>query len=99
MEAGDATPAGVGTSMIEDLASSSAAGAPPKPGPGQCDHLGVLAAPVKDALRSIRQIDDGPVALQLDHLAAIDGPYQAGAAEVHEGTIAVAAEQSQRVPI
>jgi hypothetical protein len=58
----------------------------------------VKAAPVKDALRSGHKLDDGPVAMQLDEPAALDGPNEAAGAEICAGAIAVTAEQGQRVP-
>jgi hypothetical protein len=54
---------------------------------------------VKDALRSIHwKIDDRPISMQLYEFAAVDGPEETGATEVHQRIIAMAAEKSPCIP-
>jgi hypothetical protein len=54
---------------------------------------------VKDALRSIHwKIDDRPISMKLDEFAAIDGPEETSATEMHQRIIAMATEQSPRIP-
>ena len=53
----------------------------------------------KDALRSIhRKLDDRPISMKLYEFAAIDGPEQTSAPEMHQRIIAMATEQSPRIP-
>ena len=53
----------------------------------------------KDALRSIhRQLDDRPISMKLYEFAAIDGPEQTSASEMHQRIIAMATEQSPCIP-
>ena len=48
---------------------------------------------VKDALRSIHwKFDDRPISMQLYKFAAIDGPEETSAAEMHQRIIAMATE-------
>jgi hypothetical protein len=54
---------------------------------------------VKDALRSIHwKLDDRPIAMELYESAAIDGPEETRASEMHQRIIAMATEQSPRIP-
>jgi hypothetical protein len=54
---------------------------------------------VKDAPRAIRgEFENGPIAVQLDESAAIDGPQETGTTKMCDGPITAAAEQGQGVP-
>jgi hypothetical protein len=54
---------------------------------------------VKDALRSIhRKLDDRPTAMQLYEFTAIHNPEEASATKMHQRIIAMATEQSPRIP-
>jgi hypothetical protein len=54
---------------------------------------------VKDALRSVHwKLDDRPISMQLYEFAAIDGPEETSAPEMHQRIIAMATEQSPRIP-
>ena len=54
---------------------------------------------VKDALRSIYwKLDDRPISMKLYEFAAIDGPEETSATEIHQRIIAMATEQSPRIP-
>jgi hypothetical protein len=67
---------------------------PSGPGaPWQGEFRRINVSTVKDALRSIHwNVDDCPTSMQLDHFAAINGPDQTGATEMHERMIAAATE-------
>jgi hypothetical protein len=53
----------------------------------------------KDALRSIhRKLDDSPISMKLYEFAATDGPEETSATEMHQRIIAMAPEQSPRIP-
>src|SRR5262249_23446908 len=53
----------------------------------------------KDALRSIHwNLDDRPISMKLYEFAAIDGPEQTSAPEMHQRIIAMATEQRPRIP-
>ena len=53
----------------------------------------------KDALRSIRwKLDDRPISMKLYEFAAIDGPEETCAPEMHQRIIAMTTEQSPRIP-
>ena len=52
---------------------------------------------VKDALRSIHwKLDDRPISMEFYEFAAIDGPEETSATEMHQWVIAMATEQSPR---
>ena len=54
---------------------------------------------VIDALRSIHwKLDDRPISMKLYEFAAIDGPEETSAPEMHQRIIAMATEQSPRIP-
>jgi hypothetical protein len=54
---------------------------------------------VKDALRSIHwKLDDRPISMQLYEFAAIDNSEETSATEMHQRIIAMATEQSPRIP-
>jgi hypothetical protein len=54
---------------------------------------------VIDALRSVHwKLDDRPISMELYEFAAIDGPEETSATEMHQRIIAMAAEQSPRIP-
>jgi len=54
---------------------------------------------VKDALRFVHwKLDDRPISTQLYKFAAIDGPEETSAPEMHQRIIAMATEQSPRIP-
>jgi hypothetical protein len=53
----------------------------------------------KDALRSIHwKLDDRSISMKLYEFAAIDGPEQTSAPEMHQRIIAMATEQGPRIP-
>lgn len=69
------------------------------PNPGQRDVRSVEMPTVIGARRAVwRRFDNGPISIEVDQFAAIDGPQQAGTAKIHEGAIAVATEQGQSIP-
>src|SRR6266481_5964214 len=50
---------------------------------------------VEDALRSVhRKLDDCPISMEFYEFAAIDGPEETSATEMHQRIIAMATEQS-----
>ena len=54
---------------------------------------------VIDALRSIHwKLDDRPISMEFYEFAAIDGPEETSATEMHQRIIAMATEQSPRIP-
>src|SRR5262249_58565154 len=53
----------------------------------------------KDARRSIHwKLDDRPISMKLYEFAAINGPEQTSAPEMHQRVIAMATEQGSRIP-
>jgi hypothetical protein len=53
----------------------------------------------KGALRSIHwKLDNRPISMKLYEFAAIDGPEQTSAPEMHQRIIAMATEQGPRIP-
>jgi hypothetical protein len=67
--------------------------------PGQPDVRGVNTPTLKNAPRPIlRQFKNGPISMELDQAAAIDGPKQTGSARTVERTMTAAAEQGQGIP-
>ncbi len=54
---------------------------------------------VEDALRSVHwKLDDCPISMKLYEFAASDGPEETSATEMHQRIIAMATEQSPRIP-
>jgi hypothetical protein len=71
----------------------SSCGIPASTTPRQRDVCLIPTSLVMDPPRSVfRAFDDGPIAMQLDELATVDGPQEAGTAELLEGPGAVAPE-------
>src|SRR6266404_2170488 len=67
--------------------------------PWQGDFPSGNVPTVKDALRSIHwKLDDRPISMKLYEFAAIDGPEETSAPEMHQRIIAMATEQSPRIP-
>jgi hypothetical protein len=67
--------------------------------PGQRDTRCINTPTVEDAPRAVRrQLENGPISVQLDQSAAIDGPQQTGTTKMCEGTMPAAAEQGQTIP-
>jgi hypothetical protein len=67
--------------------------------PWQGDFPSGNVPTVKDALRSIHwKFDDRPISMQLYEFAASDGPEEASPTEMHQRIIAMATEQSPRIP-
>src|ERR1700730_5672978 len=67
-------------------------------GPGQSDFGRIDISTVKDALGSMHwDVDDCPVSMHLDEPAAVDGPYQTGAAGIVERPLGRTTEQPLRV--
>jgi hypothetical protein len=67
--------------------------------PWQDDFPSGNVPTVKDALRSIHwKLDDRPISMQLYKFAAMDGPEETSATEMHQRIIAMATEQSPCIP-
>ena len=67
--------------------------------PWQGDFPSGNVPTVKDALRSVHwKLDDRPISVQLYEFAASDGPEETSAPEMHQRIIAMATEQSPRIP-
>jgi hypothetical protein len=66
--------------------------------PWQDDFPRGNVSTVKGALSVHWKLDDRPISVKLYEFAAIDGPEQTGAAEMHQRIIAMATEQGPRIP-
>ena len=67
--------------------------------PWQGDFPSGNVPTVKDALRSVHwKLDDRPISVQFYKFAAIDGPEETSATEIHQRIIAMATEQGPRIP-